>query len=60
MGEVNRMAVNFRAPEYVTGGAGGAGAAAVVAGEVSFAMDTDHLAGVRVRSMLHSFHSSNL
>ena len=48
------MVVNFRTPECVTGGAGGAGAAAVVAGEVSFAMDTDHLAGVRVRPM----HSS--
>ena len=54
MGEVDKMVVNFRTPECVTGGAGGAGAAAVVAGEVSFAMDTDHLAGVRVRPM----HSS--
>ena len=50
VGESETMPVNVRAPEYVTGGAGGAGAAAVAAGEVSFALDTDHLAGVRVRA----------
>ena len=50
VGAPEDMAVNARAPQCITGGAGGASAAAVAAGEVSFAVDTDHLAGVRVRA----------
>ncbi len=50
VGAPEDMPVNVRAPQCVTGGAGGASAAAVAAGEVSFGMDTDHLAGVRVRA----------
>lgn len=50
VGNPATMPLNCRAPEHVTGGAAGASAAAVVAGEVSFALDTDHLAGVRVRA----------
>lgn len=50
MGATEDMPVNVRAPQCITGGAAGASAAAVAAGEVSFAVDTDHLAGVRVRT----------
>ena len=49
IGATEDMPVNVRAPQCITGGAAGAAAAAVAAGEVSFAVDTDHLAGVRVR-----------
>ena len=49
VGATEDMPVNMRAPQCITGGAAGASAAAVAAGEVSFAVDTDHLAGVRVR-----------
>ena len=52
VGATEDMPVNVRAPQCITGGAAGAAAAAVAAGEVSFAVDTDHLAGVRVRAAL--------
>lgn len=52
LGAVEDMAGNHAAPQYVSGGVGGACAAAVASTEVDFAMGTDHLAGLRVRSLL--------
>lgn len=48
LGAVEDMASNHAAPQHVSGGVGGACAAAVASTEVDFAMGTDHLAGLRV------------
>lgn len=53
LGAVEDMPSNAAAPDRITGGAGGACASAVAAGNVRFAVGVDHLAGIRVRTSVH-------